>query len=193
MVIKTAIEINKMIRDMLEKIDKKQVTKFVDKIIHSRNIFVVGAGRSGLVGKAFAMRLMHLGFKVYVVGETITPSVMPGDLVIAISGSGKTIFTLNSIKVAKKLNATVATVTSYGQSPIAKLSDAVVVIKGREMKGAKSDYFSGQLTGAHEPLTPLGSLFELTTMIFLDAIITELMTVYKEEERDIEKRHANIE
>lgn len=193
MIVKTAIEINKMIRDILDKIDKKQVGKFIDKIIHSRNIFVVGAGRSGLVARAFAMRLMHLGFRVYVVGETITPSVVPGDLVIAISGSGKTSFTLNSVQTAKKLKATIVTVTSYGDSPIAKLSDCVVVIKGREMKGAKKDYFSGQLTGAHEPLTPLGGLFELTTMIFLDAVITELMTVYKEEERDIKKRHANIE
>jgi 6-phospho-3-hexuloisomerase len=192
-VIKTAIEINKMIRSILDKIDKKQVEKFIDKIIHSRNIFVVGAGRSGLVARAFAMRLMHLGFKVYVVGETITPSVVPGDLVIAISGSGKTSFTLNSVQTAKKLKATVVTVTSFADSPIAKLSDCVVVIKGREMKGAKKDYFSGQLTGAHEPLTPLGGLFELTLMIFLDAIVTKLMTVYEEEERDIKKRHANIE
>jgi 6-phospho-3-hexuloisomerase len=193
MVIKTAKEINKMIKDILEKVDEKQVEKFVDKLIHSRNIFVVGAGRSGLVGRAFAMRLMHLGFRVYVVGETITPSVVPGDLVIAISGSGKTSFTLNSVQTAKKIGATIATVTSYAESPIARLSDCVVVIKGREIKGAKRDYFSGQLTGAHEPLTPLGSLFELTTMIFLDAIITKMMTVYKEEERDIKKRHANIE
>jgi 6-phospho-3-hexuloisomerase len=193
MIIKTATEINKMIKEILDKVDKKQVEKFIDKIIHSRNIFVVGAGRSGLVARAFAMRLMHLGFRVYVVGETITPSVVPGDLVIAISGSGKTSFTLNSVQTAKKLKATIVTVTSYGDSPIAKLSDCVVVIKGREMKGVKKDYFSGQLTGAHEPLTPLGGLFELSTMIFLDAVITELMTVYKEEERDIRKRHANIE
>jgi 6-phospho-3-hexuloisomerase len=45
----------------------------------------------------------------------------------------------------------------------------------------------------HEPLTPLGSLFELSTMIFLDSVITKLMRIYEEGERDLKKRHANIE
>ena len=37
-----------------------------------RRIFVVGEGRSGFMAKSFAMRLMHLGADVYVIGETIT-------------------------------------------------------------------------------------------------------------------------
>ena len=36
------------------------------------------------------MRLMHLGFNVYVVGETVTPAVETDDLLIVISGSGET-------------------------------------------------------------------------------------------------------
>ncbi len=145
-----------------------------------------------MVGKAFAMRLMHLGFRVYVVGESITPSVKPGDLLIAISGSGKTASTLTVVETAKKLETTVATITSYDDSPIAKLSDCVVTIKGRAKGELKRDYISGQLTGAHEPLTPLGSLFELATMIFLDSVITKLMKIYEEDERDLKKRHANF-
>jgi 6-phospho-3-hexuloisomerase len=193
MVIKTAKEINKMIKGVLDKLDKKQVEEFMQMLIHSRTIFVAGAGRSGLVGKAFAIRLMHLGFNVYVVGETITPSVKPGDLLIAISGSGKTSATLTTVKTAKKLKTTVVTITSFKDSPIAKLSDCIVLVGGREMKSMERDYISGQLTGLHEPLTPLGSLFELSTMIFLDAVITKLMRVYEEGERDLKKRHANIE
>lgn len=192
MVIKTAKEINKMIKEVLDKLNEKQVEKFMQKLIHSRNIFVSGAGRSGLVGKAFAMRLMHLGFNVYVVGETITPPVKPGDLLIAISGSGKTSSTLTTVKTAKKSKTMVVTITSFKDSPIAKLSDDIVVIRGREMKGKEPDYISGQLTGAHEPLTPLGGLFELSTMIFLDSVITKLMRLYEEGERDLKKRHANL-
>ncbi|MDI6826695.1 MAG: 6-phospho-3-hexuloisomerase [Candidatus Aenigmarchaeota archaeon] len=193
MVIKTAKEINKMIKEVLDKLDKKQVDEFMEKLIHSRNIFVSGAGRSGLVGRAFAMRLMHLGFNVYVVGETITPPVRPGDLLIAISGSGKTSATLTTVKTAKELKTTVIAITSFKDSPIAKLADCTVLIGGREMKGMKRDYISGQLTGVHEPLTPLGGLFELSTMIFLDSVITKLMRLYEEGESDLRKRHANIE
>jgi 6-phospho 3-hexuloisomerase len=193
MVIKTAKEINNMIKGVLDKLDKKQVEEFMRMVIHSRTIFVAGAGRSGLVGKAFAMRLMHLGFNVYVVGETIAPPVKPGDLLIAISGSGKTSATLTTVKTAKKLKTNVVTITSFKDSPIAKLSDCIVLIGGREMRSMESDYVSGQLTGMHEPLTPLGSLFELSTMIFLDSVITKLMRIYEEGERDLKKRHANIE
>ena len=192
MVIKTAKEINKMIKEVLDKLNKKQVDEFMQNLIHSRNIFVSGAGRSGLVGKAFAMRLMHLGFRVYVVGETISPPVKPGDLLIAISGSGKTSATLTTVKTAKQLKTTVVAITSFKDSPIAKLADSIVLIKGRRLKGKEPDYISGQLTGAHEPLTPLGGLFELSTMIFLDSVITKLMRLYEEGERDLVKRHANL-
>lgn len=192
MVIETAKEINKMIKDVLDQLDEDQVDELMKKLGRSKNIFLVGAGRSGLVAKAFAMRLMHLGFNVYVVGESITPSVRKGDLVIAISGSGKTSSTLAVVETAKKLGITVVTLTTYPNSPIAKKSDIVVVIKGRVERGEK-DYIPGQLTGAHEPLTPLGGLFELSTMIFLDAIITRLMKIFKEDETDLKKRHATLE
>jgi Predicted sugar phosphate isomerase involved in capsule formation len=49
----------------------------------------MGAGRSGLVAKAFAMRLMHLGMISYVVGETITPALQTGDLIVVLSGIRK--------------------------------------------------------------------------------------------------------
>jgi 6-phospho 3-hexuloisomerase len=77
-----------------------------------RKILVVGAGRSGLVGKAFAMRLMHLGFNIYVMGETITPAFGVGDLVFVISGSGSTTLPLTVAKMAKSLGAKVLAVTS---------------------------------------------------------------------------------
>ena len=40
---------------------------------HDR-VFVGGAGRSGLMLRAFAMRLMQTGREVCVIGETVTPS-----------------------------------------------------------------------------------------------------------------------
>jgi len=192
MVMETAREVVKNVKDVLDKVDEDQVDKFLKKIGRSKTIFLVGAGRSGLVAKSFAMRLMHLGFNVHVVGETITPSVKKGDLAIAISGSGKTNSTLTVVKTAKKLGITIATITSFPRSPIARISDVVVVIKGRRV-GGKRDYITGQLTGVHEPLTPLGSLFEISTMIFLDSIITRLMKIFREDEVNMMDRHANLE
>ncbi|MFP3207495.1 MAG: SIS domain-containing protein, partial [Caldivirga sp.] len=87
-------EISKFIEEAVSKIRPDQVNEFInelERLYHRGNkVLVVGAGRSGLVARGFAMRLMHLGYKSYVLGETITPSVGSNDLVVAISGSGTT-------------------------------------------------------------------------------------------------------
>jgi len=78
------------LKEVINKLDRKAIKAMLQKTIDSNHVFVMGAGRSGLVAKAFAMRLMQLGLSVYVVGEITTPAVLPQDVVIAISGSGET-------------------------------------------------------------------------------------------------------
>ncbi|NLO77568.1 MAG: 6-phospho-3-hexuloisomerase, partial [Methanomicrobiales archaeon] len=55
-------------------LSNESVGQFIDELVGAERIYVMGAGRSGLVAKGFAMRLMHLGMHSYVVGETITPA-----------------------------------------------------------------------------------------------------------------------
>lgn len=156
-------------------------------------VLIIGAGRSGLVGKAFAMRLMHLGFDVYVLGETITPHVGDNDLVIVISGSGTTSGPLNAANMAKKLNSKVIAITSKENSPLAKTADLVVDIPGRQDIAKEDEYTSRQLKGQHESLAPMGTMFEDTCMIFLDSIIAELMNRMGVSEESLLERHATIE
>ena len=73
---------------------------------------MAGEGRSGFSAKGFAMRLMHLGYTVYVVGETITPAIKEGDILIGVSGSGKSISVVDAARKAKEKNASVIAVTS---------------------------------------------------------------------------------
>jgi len=56
-------------------LDKAQTSAFFLRILDAKRIYVTGAGRSGLIARAFAMRLLHLGFDVFVVGETVTPAI----------------------------------------------------------------------------------------------------------------------
>ena len=77
------------IHDAEEYLVEEDIANFIEIITTADNIFVTGAGRSGLAAKAFAMRLMHLGFDVYVFNETIAPPVKDGDIIIIISKSGK--------------------------------------------------------------------------------------------------------
>ena len=63
------------------------------------------------------MRLMHMGKQVYVVGEIVTPSIQQGDLLLIVSGSGETESLVAMAKKAKRLGATIATVTIFRKRP----------------------------------------------------------------------------
>jgi len=113
--------------------DEDEIEKFIEIILASKEnkILVLGSGRSGFVGRAFALRLMQSGFNIYVSGETITPALTKDDLVIAISGSGTTKTVVAQAEVAKEIGAKIVTITSHADALIGKLSDLAVVIKGR--------------------------------------------------------------
>jgi len=181
----------------IDELDMDRVEKFIQAILDSkeRKIFVVGVGRSGFVGRAFALRLMNLGFDVYFLGETITPAAGKEDLVIAISGSGTTKLALTAGSTAKEIGAKVIAITSYPQSPLGDIADLIVPIGGRTKLGwpKEEDYLARQLLGEREALSPLGSIFENNCMVFLDSLIVELMHRLGKNEEELRKRHATIE
>jgi len=153
----------------------------------------MGAGRSGLVGRCFALRLKHLGFDVSVLGDTIVSPVGKDDVVIAISGSGRTALIVTAAEAAKSVGAKVIAITTYPDSPLGKLADIVVEIPGRTKVSTVEDYFARQILGIHEPLAPLGTLFEDTALVFLDSVIVELMHRLGKSEDELRSKHANIE
>ncbi len=173
---------------------EEDIEKFEDIIIGSNNIFVTGAGRSGLAAKAFAMRLMHLGLSSYVVGETISPAINEGDCIVAISGSGETNTIVSAAKIAKNRGASVLAVTSYPESTLGTLADSLIFVKGRTKKEVDDEnYMKRQIHGNYTSLTPLGTAFELTTLVFLDAIVSELMEKMEQTESDLKSRHTVLE
>jgi len=123
-------------RKAMTELDLEKVEKFVQHILDSKTkkIFVVGQGRSGFVGRAFALRLMNMGLAVYFLGETVTPAAGKDDLIIAISGSGTTKITLTASSTAKEIGARVVAITSYPESPLGNLADLSVPIGGRTIR-----------------------------------------------------------
>lgn len=182
------------IKNAEEYLNKNEIEDFIDVIVNASNIFVIGAGRSGLAAKAFAMRLMHLGISSYVVGETTTPAINEGDCLIAISGSGETNTIVSAVKIAKNRGANVLALTSYPESTLGKLSDAYIFVKGRTKAEADDkNYMKRQIHGNYTSLTPLGTAFELTTLVFLDGLVSELMEVMEQTESDLKARHTVLE
>jgi len=192
-----AKEILEGARKAIKDLNLEQVEKMIQMILDAKDkkIFVIGMGRSGFVGRAFALRLMNLGFNVYFIGETITPAASKGDLLIAVSGTGSTRMILTASLAAKEIGARVLAVTSYPESPLGRIADHVVVVSGRTKKGwpRQEDYLVRQLLGEREPLSPLGSIFENNCMIFFDSLIVELMGRMGKTENELRKLHATIE
>ncbi|MCD5409702.1 MAG: 6-phospho-3-hexuloisomerase [Methanocellales archaeon] len=184
--------IGRHIAKVANEIHDDQVDTLVTHILTAKKIFVMGAGRSGLVGRAFAMRLMHLDLPVYVVGETVTPAVEVGDLLITISGSGETKSVVELAVVGKQCGAKLATITSNTCSSLARESDVIIEVKGRN-KVDSVDYLERQVRGEYYPLAPMGTIFETTSLVFLDGLISELMAVTKRDEKYLRSRHASLE
>lgn len=194
MILNEAIdEIIDNIQEVSSEVDSESIMQMLDMLVDAKNVFIIGLGRSGLVARAFAMRLMHLGISVYVVGETITPAINSDDCLLAISGSGETSFIISTAKTSKNRNAKIIAVTSYDDSTLGKLSDLIIHIKGRTKIDSEKDYIKRQINGRHQPLAPLGTLFEVSTLIFLEGVIAELMNKMGKTEADLKARHTVLE
>jgi 6-phospho 3-hexuloisomerase len=71
-------------------VNEDQLEQFAEAIRSTQRIFLLGKGRTGLIVEMFAMRLVHLGFQAYVIGQSTTPKYSPEDMLILASGSGTT-------------------------------------------------------------------------------------------------------
>lgn len=168
------------IAGVLNATDKTYDVRLTRLFDQSKRIFVAGAGRSGLIGRFFTMRLMHGGYQAYIVGEIVTPSIQKGDLLIVISGSGETETMIAYVKKAKQQGAQIALITTKGSSTIGDMSDFVFQI------GTPEQY--GRIVGM-----PMGTTFELSTLLFLEATISHVIHVKKIPEEQMRTRHANLE
>ena len=116
------------LRYILHRVDEDSAKGMLAEILMSDRIFLAGMGRSGLIVRSFAMRLMQVGLQVYVVGEVTTPAMRKGDLLIAISGSGETKTTHHIVSVAKSSGARVFLLTAQTTSSIGDISELVLVL-----------------------------------------------------------------
>jgi len=172
------------IRSVLDKIHEHPYEEFIASILRAKNLFVTGQGRSGLVSRTFAMRLTHIGLNSYCVGDATTPNIDNGDLLVACSSSGNTHITCYIAGLAKKSCATVVAITSQKNSPLTNQADIVIELPVQEINTDYKNNGSVQFRS---------TLFEQACLVYLDGIIHSLVTKLKSSERDMHKRHANLE
>ncbi len=161
---------------ILSQVDERIVRTLVERILSSNRIFIAGMGRSGLIARPFVMRLMQMGLQAHFVGDATTPAIGQGDLLIVISGSGETKITHHIAATAKSFGAHVFLMTSQTKSKIGDISDLILV-----------------LPDAPQPVLPLGSAFEGTAHILLDAVVILIMEKTGVTQQEMMERHSNLE
>ena len=169
-------ELLQHISAVMEKADWKSFLDLANMLPRARRTFVTGAGRSGLVARSFGMRLMHAGLPAYIPGETITPAAGPGDLIVAISCTGRTGMTDYVAQRGRHLGAKVVALTSDAASPLAAAADKIVLIP------------------ANNPNIVLrAAVFEHAASLCLDAVFNVLSDRMKLDLGAYRQRHANLE
>jgi 6-phospho-3-hexuloisomerase len=159
----------------LADVQPAQVAALGEAIVGASRVFVGGAGRSGLVGRCFAVRLVQLGFPVHVVGAATTPAIAASDLLVMVSASGETDTTCLLARKATAAGARVAALTAARHSLLAAGTDLAVIIPA---------------TGSCQYG---GSLFEQCALLVLDSVALDLQHRRGQTPDQMDARHANLE
>lgn len=170
----------------LSRIFEKEVDYLITRIIETKNIFVVGAGRMGLMLQSFSMRLCHLGFGSHVAGFINCPPITPEDLLLVASSSGETSTVKEIVKKANEAGAEIITITAKTKSTIAKLSSKTVYL---EAPSALKKDLDHNLVSSQ----PMKTLFEQSLFILLESMVLQIMKKTNQKADDLAGRHANLE
>jgi 6-phospho-3-hexuloisomerase len=162
---------------VLARVDPTAVARIIELLRKAPKVFVYGAGRSGIVGRAFAMRLVQCGLSAYVIGESVTPIVQRGDVVVIFSGRGESYSSIQTANIVRRVGADLIVITGHGGSKLAHIATVLVSLDFPE--------------DADRPkYAPLGTLFESASLRLGDALIAECMRERGETEESMRGRHA---
>lgn len=171
-------------QDLVLRLSNEAKENFIRSIQNAKAVFCAAQGRAGFILRCFCMRLMHLGFQAYFCGETITPAITDGDLLVVMSGSGETASTLEAVKSGNAHQAQTYGILGNLESGIAALVDHRIHIPGTTKLQRDGEPDSSQMPG---------SLFEQSAFLFLEAVVLELYRQRKKDMDGISSRHAVIE
>lgn len=172
-------------KKVFEKQNIEELEHFLDAIVDSNRIFVMGVGREGIAARAFSMRLMHLGKEVHWIWDDTTPGMTEGDLFIAVNGSGKIGHIHYVVEKAKETGAKIAVVTGTPKEKTPTLADNILFIPAY--------VFNGTDERCVPSIQPMGALFEQHCFLLYDIIIMLLEKRMKKTHEEMEARHRNIE
>jgi 6-phospho-3-hexuloisomerase len=167
----------KGIQETLEKVDPSSIDEMVNAVLGAKKIFVYGVGRSGLIGQAFAVRLVQMGFDVHFVGDMTTPIVESNDVVIIVSNTGETMSAVQTANIVRRVGATVISITANMHSKLGQASSITLEVSPKRDEQLKR-------------YAPLGTIFEGAALALFDSLVPILMEKLNLNEASLRKRHA---
>jgi 6-phospho-3-hexuloisomerase len=169
---------------VLAGVSESQVAALRAALLASRQTLTHGVGREGLVMRSFAMRLMHLGLPVSVVGDMTAGPSGAGTLFVCSAGPGafSTIGAL--MDIARKAGASVALFTAHPEESLAAKADYVVEVPAQTMTGSQKGDASQQI---------MGSIFEQALWILVDSLVWQLAHELGQTQEQMAARHTNME
>jgi 6-phospho-3-hexuloisomerase len=170
---------------VLSGVEPQQLENFLNSIQKARKIALYGGGREGLMIRALAMRLFHLGYNVSVVGDMTAPFLTEGDLLILSVGPGY-VSTVDALRsVAQRDKATVVCLTAQPAGKTSAAADQVVYLPAQTM--------ADDTGGKASSILPMGSLYELVLFVFSEIVVLELLKRTGKNFGEARDRHTNLE
>jgi 6-phospho 3-hexuloisomerase len=166
-------------RKLLADVPGAAVDHLIEAIDNAKRVFCAAQGRSGFILRCFCMRLMQLGYSAFFAGETVTPGIRAGDMLLVLSGSGQTPLTLEWIKLAREHGATAIGIVGKKDSPIGRALDHSISLSSVSQES--------------NSIQPPGSLFEQAAFSILESISLVLYQRQGSDSKAMRERHANLE
>lgn len=173
------------IDQVLNRVDEAQVDAFCEALLGARRILCYALGRELLTLRSFAMRMMHIGIDVHMVGDVTAPPLGAEDVLLMICGPGYIYTTEALMKIAEKVGGKVVMVTAQPQASLPQKADVVLHIPAQTMA---DDHGGGGGSGQ-----AMGSAFEQASWILFDALVPRLQVARNQSLDDLRARHANLE
>lgn len=170
---------------VFEKQDLDELRRFMDAIIATDRVFLMGVGREGIATRGFAMRLMHLGKESHWIWDDTTPGMGPGDLFIATNGSGQIGHIHYVVEQAKQTGAKVAVVTGSPKEKTPAIADLVLFVPALVYNGTDDRVVPS--------IQPMGNLFEQHLFLLFDMIVMMLAEELELTYEEMSARHRNVE
>ena len=164
-------------------LDLAALAPVISAITGARRIMCYGCGREGLMMRALAMRLHHLGLRVAMQGDMTAFPLGRGDLFLCAAGPGVLPTASALCGVARQAGARVLVITAEPDRETSRLADELLVLPAQTMASDQGGDW----------VLPMGSLFEGAMFLVFEVLVLRLRDALGETAESMRARHTNME